>query len=82
MHVHHLNGDKTDNRIENLHLASNIDHQAMHHDERILGDRWSLKHAACLECGLMTRPHQARGLCRACYQRVAAIRRRSSNPPS
>ena len=33
-HVHHINGDSFDNRIENLALLSNSDHQKQEHKER------------------------------------------------
>lgn len=69
MHVHHLNGDKTDNRADNLVLVSNVDHQALHHADRVLGTRWSLKHNACIACGKTDYPHQARGLCKLCHGR-------------
>lgn len=32
--LHHANGDKTDNRIENLHLMTRADHNSLHNSEK------------------------------------------------
>jgi hypothetical protein len=33
-HVHHINGDSHDNRLENLTVLSNADHQRIEIEER------------------------------------------------
>ena len=34
-HVHHINGDSLDNRLENLAVLSNADHQKIELEERM-----------------------------------------------
>lgn len=70
LHVHHIDGDKTNNRLDNLALAANSAHQGLHRHERALGDRWSLAHTCCVACQTTNRPHRARGLCGPCYNRL------------
>lgn len=52
-HVHHINGIKNDNRLENLIILLKSDHHKIHRINK-----------SCVICG---KPHRAKGLCAVHY---------------
>jgi len=69
--VHHRDGNRANNAIENLEVMTRGGHTRHHHagvSKRPPG-QWAIRHVACVGCGTIERPHKALGLCGRCYER-------------
>jgi hypothetical protein len=78
--VHHINGDSTDDRLDNLRLISPDEHGRIHAFDSVMvrgariGSQWH-PGESCALCGRTERPHYSLGMCDPCYQRDYRKRR-------
>ena len=77
MELHHINGDKLDNRIKNLRLVSRIEHKRIHSGCQLRDGVWWKK---CRECGVFKSTtdfyhypgrNGLMGICKPCCSRRA-----------
>lgn len=74
--VHHRDGNKANNAIENLQIVTPSEHTLLHHPPL---NRWSLNYDQCIVCGKHDRPHDGRGHCERCYERLFRAPRNRSD---
>lgn len=69
MQVHHINGDKTDDRLENLQITDAKAHAELHRRQQRAAwpHSWSAQYACCIRCGTCEHPHVGHGFCARCY---------------
>lgn len=86
-HVHHINDDPTDDRLENLQLLTASEHQKLHAPRRVARRRaeraeaWGARgEKRCVVCGTDERPHIGLGKCGRCYYRERARERYGREP--
>lgn len=75
--VHHINGQRDDNRPENLQVLTRSAHRVLHCEQNRL--RWSPERDNCASCGTTERAHQAHGFCERCYARDWARAKRKQH---
>jgi len=61
-HVHHINGNHKDNRLDNLQIITRAEHARISRNKRSL-------HPHCDIIGC-EKPHHAKGFCRYHYRRI------------
>ena len=84
--VHHINGDKLDNRIKNLELVSPLEHKRMHSGCELRDGSWW---KPCRKCGVWhpvsdyyKRVDGISPWCRACAIANATVNKRKRRKPS
>jgi hypothetical protein len=84
-HVHHINGDPTDDRLENLVVMDESEHHRHHAAlarEALAANPgpWSRDYPRCIECGTTELKHTGHGQCSRCYYRNLNRAKRGHSP--
>lgn len=62
--VHHVDGDKANNSLNNLFVTSQPEHMRLH-----VSGKWSRDYDSCQDCDTSESPHDSHGRCARCADR-------------
>lgn len=71
--IHHINGIKDDNDINNLELTNQSEHMKKH---KLPIGQWSHHYDCCIKCGTTERNHAGNGYCTKCNMLIRTDKKR------
>ena len=70
--VHHINHNRSDNRISNLQVMTYSEHSSHHAPKK--NGRWSIRFDSCVRCKSSEYTHKGKGVCLGCYRKERWIK--------
>lgn len=79
-HIHHIDGDKTNNTLSNLMIISQAEHNRIHRNRALPSGKWATEFDVCIQCSRADSSYSGNGRCARCVSRNLRDLRRGGPP--